>query len=462
MKMHLNRLDVAALGTAALLGLLILLVLALGNPIQLSLTSNLDRTGGRISPFGPLSLRFSRAVRVDSVAAAASFDPPVGGTFTAVDPQTVEFRPNRPLQPGVEYSLRLAPAALGQNGENLRRDWVKTVRVREPLIVYMTIQEGNRELFSVDLQGKNPRQLTQTNNLVFDYAVSPGGDWIAYSAINDQKGVDLWLVNRDASQTRKLLDCGTGQCESPAWSPDGRQIAYTRKLPGLESGTAPGLPRPWLIEMDSGANRPVYADQQILGYGSVWSPDGKWLGTIDGMTKAIRLINLDSGQDVIIPSNTGTLPSWSPDSRTLWFTTVEKKGDFYQSTIQSADFETGEITTIFGKDPTSHDYAYGSPAWSPGGGEANPGDQVIISYRPTIESPARHLWLVNPNTLGGPLIAAEEDYSYDLYSWDAWGENIVFRRIRLGAVYNPEVILWRPGEENQVIASTASFPQWLP
>jgi len=462
MKMRLNRLDVAALGTAALLSLLILLVLGLGNPVQLSLNSNLEQTGGFVSPLGPLTLRFSRAVQVDLIAAAASFEPPVAGTFIASDPQTVEFWPAKPLQPGVKYSIRLAPAALGQNGERLRREWIKTLRAREPLIVYMTIQKDNRELFSVDLQGKNPRQLTHTNNRIFDYAVSPNGDWIAYTVVNDQKGVDLWLLNRDGSQSRRLLDCGAGQCEAPAWSPDGRQIAYTRKLPGLETGAAPGLPRPWLIDLSSGITHPVYADQQILGYGSIWSPDGKWLGTIDSVTKAIHFLNLVSGQEVIIPSNTGALPSWSPDSRTLWFTTVEKKGEFYQSTVQSADFETGEIAVIFGDDPTGHDYAYGSPVWSPGGGEANPGGQVLISYRPGADSPARRLWSVNPTTLEGPLVAAEKDTSYDFYHWDPWGEKIVFQRVRLGAVYNPEVILWRPGEEHQLLASSASFPQWLP
>jgi TolB protein len=66
---------------------------------------------------------------------------------------------------------------------------------------------------------------------------SPGGDWIAFARERpggpDQLG-DVWIGRRDGSSFRQLTFEGTVQ--SPAWSPDGRYIVYSRYWDSTRDG----------------------------------------------------------------------------------------------------------------------------------------------------------------------------------------------------------------------------------
>src|SRR5260370_23037823 len=59
-----------------------------------------------------------------------------------------------------------------------------------------------------------------------------------------------------------------GSCFSPAFSPDGLQIAFVSNLSGL--------PQVWTVAADGGWPRQVTALDDQVG-GVAWSPDGRWL-----------------------------------------------------------------------------------------------------------------------------------------------------------------------------------------
>jgi dipeptidyl aminopeptidase/acylaminoacyl peptidase len=455
MKFALTRLDIAALGASALLGLLISVVLALGNQVGILIDLELSDSG-TVGPRGPLTLHFSRPIQEDSIRSLVTFLPEIAGDFRLVDDETIEFIPSEPLLPGSSYQLAVHPGAAGQNGEKIRKEKTFNFQVREPMVVFLNYEKDNLEIFASSLDSQTKLQLTHTNNRVFDFAASPNGEWVAYTMINDKKGIDLWIVSRDGDQNRKLLDCDEGQCEAPAWSPDSRQIAFSRKMPSLQPGVPPGLPRPWLLDVTTAEAKPLFSDQQLIGYGASWSPDGQWLATIDGIAPAVHVLNIKTGQDVFLPSNTGALPSWSPDSRYLFFTTVELKNERYRTLIKLADFSTGEIATFLGDETDSHDYSYGVPAWSPNG------EQILLSYKPEADSADRFLWLVQPDLIAGPTISAERGFSFSFYHWDPWGKTLIFQRLQLGSKYNPQIAVWKPGKELLILAEPASFPQWLP
>jgi TolB protein len=75
--------------------------------------------------------------------------------------------------------------------------------------------------------GSHERRLTTTPDIQErSPAFSPDGRWLAFAGENRDHVLDLYLMRPDGTQRRNLtadLDCGA---EYPSWSPDGTRIAF--------------------------------------------------------------------------------------------------------------------------------------------------------------------------------------------------------------------------------------------
>jgi Tol biopolymer transport system component len=142
-----------------------------------------------------------------------------------------------------------------------------------------------------------------------DLSFSKDGQWLSYSPTKDRS---LWRSRADGTQALQLVGPPM-EGALPAWSPDGRQIAFMGRLPGKAW-------RVYLVGRDGGTPREALAGDENQGAPS-WSPDGKSISFARVACEAdnscgIFVFDLDTGGVRLIPdSETLRTARWSPDGK---------------------------------------------------------------------------------------------------------------------------------------------------
>ncbi len=129
--------------------------------------------------------------------------------------------------------------------------------------------EARGDIFTVPVKKGDVRNLTQTANAAErDPAWSPDGKWIAY--FSDESG-EYQLYVRDQGGFGEVKKHPLGKAPSfyysPVWSPDSKKIAYSDVRLNL-----------WILDVATGTNTLV--DTQTYysrSFDHSWSPDSKWL-----------------------------------------------------------------------------------------------------------------------------------------------------------------------------------------
>jgi Tol biopolymer transport system component len=158
----------------------------------------------------------------------------------------------------------------------------------------------------------------------------------------------LYSMRLDGGDARQLVDFGgdtTGAWE-PAWSPDGTRITFTLVQLGKTRSDG-GRERQYrLAWIDAAGGQPQFYTPGDA-HEPAWSPDGKWLAYVvydngaanvwavsaDGQTP-YRLTNFSSGA--------ARTPRWSPDSELISFTYAASNGNdqFWMIANQSGAIAT--------------------------------------------------------------------------------------------------------------------------
>jgi Tol biopolymer transport system component len=150
-------------------------------------------------------------------------------------------------------------------------------------IVFCSNRDGNLELYIIDSDGKNVRQLTHApgcyNGGPF---FSPDGQRVIFRSDRKKKDeLQIYVINADGTSERALTDT-VGVNWAPYWYKDGRHIIYT-----AADHSNPTV-RPnydlWWMDVETGAKvRITFAPgADVL---PVFSPDGKklmWTSNRDG------------------------------------------------------------------------------------------------------------------------------------------------------------------------------------
>lgn len=88
------------------------------------------------------------------------------------------------------------------------------------------------QLFVIPVSGGRFRKLTGDEFQLREFAVSPDGRSIAFTAAIRRSDWEIYVINSDGTDLRQLTDNQRVQDIEPAWSPNSRQIAFTSNRDG--------------------------------------------------------------------------------------------------------------------------------------------------------------------------------------------------------------------------------------
>ena len=169
-----------------------------------------------------------------------------------------------------------------------------------------------QDVFVMDADGSDRRKLT-TDGIVAPGGVSwsPDGRRIAVATVDG----GLFPIGADASGGRLLLN-DPGWALDPAWSPDGTRIVVSAN-PGLRKSGG----RLYVLRLSGGPARRL-THSRLIESEPKWSPDGKLIafeGTDDHHTNIYVIRPDGGGRRELTHRQVAIGPAWSPDGKRIAF-----------------------------------------------------------------------------------------------------------------------------------------------
>src|SRR2546425_821291 len=186
-----------------------------------------------------------------------------------------------------------------------------------PQIVFVSPYRGTRQIFLVNADGRDQRILSGPPASASAPAWSPDGRLIAFLARSKGSGAELYVTRSEAGGIRRIPTPATGVVPGVsefAWLRDGQHIAYTTRAGPAQSDISlvglDGAPPRWLA----------------FGYAPSWSPDGRRVAFVVAHVGGgqIYVQDMTVGRSVPLTDaqRISLRPVWSPDGEWIAFLSV--------------------------------------------------------------------------------------------------------------------------------------------
>ncbi len=217
-------------------------------------------------------------------------------------------------------------------------------------------------LFVIDDDGSNEKQITSGNWIDYSHSWSSDGSRILFSS--DRSGNrDIYAINPDGSNLVQLTDNSTID-DGPTWSPDGKRIVFYSNRTGFYE----------LYLMDSDGGNVTQLTSLGVDTSEMdpsWSPDGSMIAfsSMYNSYRNIYIINSDGSSTIPanITNNTNASyrywwPTWTPDGKKIFCVQSATRQDVYVVMLDGSyqGLLTGELSVAAGNF---------RPSVSPGGDE---------------------------------------------------------------------------------------------
>ncbi len=218
-------------------------------------------------------------------------------------------------------------------------------------LVFTTYRNRNtQDIDMLELATGKRWTLVSQGGLNITPVLSPDGNSLAYSS-SREGNAELYRLDTHTKAVQRLTTNAAGDL-SPSWSPSGRELAFT--------SDRNGGPQIFLMSADGSNVRRLTFDGDYNA-APAWSPRGNWIAYVCRTSKKeykLCVITPDGQKHLQLTTGLGVddSPSWSPDGRHLVFSsTVDGKSQIYMINADGKDLERITFTG-------THNSA---PSWSP-------------------------------------------------------------------------------------------------
>ncbi|TKB79398.1 MAG: Tol-Pal system beta propeller repeat protein TolB [Nitrospira sp.] len=218
-------------------------------------------------------------------------------------------------------------------------------------LVFTTYRNRNtQDIDMIELATGKRWTLVAQGGLNITPVFSPDGNSLAYSS-SHEGNAELYRLDTKTKAAQRLTTHAAGDL-SPSWSPSGRELVFT--------SDRSGGPQIFLMSAD-GSNVRRLTFEGDYNAAPAWSPRGNWIAYVCRTPKKeykLCVITPDGQKRLQLTTGLGVddSPSWSPDGRHLVFSsTVEGKSQIYMIDADGKDLERITFTG-------THNSA---PSWSP-------------------------------------------------------------------------------------------------
>src|SRR5699024_5997820 len=208
-------------------------------------------------------------------------------------------------------------------------------------IAYVAVTDnggaGRYELVVADFDGHNPATIYSSPDPVMSPAWSPNGKYIAYVAFDVNRGLATMRVHEVS--TGVVPEISSRQCISgaPAWSPDGSRIAMTLSYEG----------NPDIYIYDLRSKQPTkFTHDSAIDTEATWSPDGRYIAfTSDrgGQPQIYRkAVSGGQAERLTFTGRSSQDAVYAPNGEQLAF--VDKGPNGYRIAIK--DLDSGDVRVV--------------------------------------------------------------------------------------------------------------------
>jgi ABC-type nickel/cobalt efflux system permease component RcnA/Tol biopolymer transport system component len=315
--------------------------------------------------------------------------------------------------------------------------------INEAGILYLVENQNQvKELFIY--QNKTSNLISDEN--VVEFAISPNQNDVAYVIQNSNIENQIWVLDLESMQNKKISDCANATCAGLVWSPDGNKIVY-EKIDG--AGT--GFSSLWWVDINTSEDKSIFQESQLPSGNARWSPNGEWLSY--ATPEGIRLYNLENTETRLIENILGSAVMWSPNSKTILLRDVVIRHDQFVTQLFLYEIESQKIFNLNPNDSVENILA----AWSPNG-------ELIAVIRRDLSIPrGDQIWLMNADGSDAKMLTDDLDVLHASLNWSPDGKYLLYETYALDVFpFESELqILEIESLEIQELGIKGFNPMWM-